>query len=243
MAGQTQDLTLSLPETREGFISVLEAFQEKSDFYTILFYNSVTSTNDLAKELSRRDNPSNCHIAVHTPCTVIIADHQTGGRGRFDRTWFSPPGLNIYMSIIIRAEAAAGITDMSLINVVTSLSAINAIRQCTGLDVLPKWPNDIYISNRKIGGILSESVSMGQRVISCVTGIGVNVNMAFEHIPESLWHKATSLFMETGSTYNRAELLVAILEAFQTLHCRLADDPKGLINEWAMELCPLMRHN
>ncbi|MBF0339221.1 MAG: biotin--[acetyl-CoA-carboxylase] ligase [Nitrospirae bacterium] len=227
MAGQAQELA--------GFISTLEAFQEKTDFYTILFYSSAGSTNDVAKRLwhggGNRENPSYCNVVAHTPCTVVIADHQTGGRGQLRRRWFSPPGVNIYMSIVVRDEMAIALTTMSLINVVSSLSAIQGIRRCSGLEVLPKWPNDLYYRGRKIGGILSESVSVAERVVSCITGIGINVNMTHEQVPPSLQHKATSLLMATGSTLDRARLICHILEAFQTL-CQRTNHQE-LIQEWS----------
>ncbi|MBF0316678.1 MAG: biotin--[acetyl-CoA-carboxylase] ligase [Nitrospirae bacterium] len=226
MDEQAQDLT--------GFISTLEAFQDKTDFYTILFYNSVGSTNNVAKELSQGrgggQSPSYCHIATHTPCTVVIADHQSGGRGRFQRQWFSPPGVNIYMSIIISDEMALALTGMSLINVVPSLAAIESIKQCSGLEVLPRWPNDLYYRNGKMGGILSEVISMGERIISCITGIGINVNMTCEQVPQSLQQRATSLLMETGLIYDRAQLICHLLRVFQTL---VAEDHRGLLQQWS----------
>ncbi|MBF0539725.1 MAG: biotin--[acetyl-CoA-carboxylase] ligase [Nitrospirae bacterium] len=233
MARQEQAQEQALNE----LISTLEGFQDKTDFYTILFYKSVGSTNDVARELlqggGNGDNPSYCNIVTHSPCTVVIADHQSGGRGRFQRQWFSPPGVNIYMSIIIRDEMALALTDVSLINVVSSLAAIQAIKQCTTLEVSPQWPNDLYIRNKKIGGILSESVSMGERVISCITGIGINVNMTREEVPQYLQQRATSLLMETGLTYNRAQLICHILEAFRPLYERLINDHQGLVRQWS----------
>ncbi|MBF0521062.1 MAG: biotin--[acetyl-CoA-carboxylase] ligase, partial [Nitrospirae bacterium] len=152
--------------------------------YNIQYVTETASTNDLAKTLARQNAPHG---------TVIIADSQHKGRGKGGNEWFSPPGVNIYMSVILRPEQGFPLT---LMNVISSLSLVSAIKETCKLTVWPKWPNDIFCGSKKLGGILSESSSAGSMVSYIVTGIGLNVNT--KEFPDLLKNTATSIFLETG---------------------------------------------
>lgn len=132
---------------------------------------------------------------------VVIAEAQSKGRGRLERSWQSPPGLNLYLSIILRPAIAIfqapQITLMTGVAVAELLSAY-----CPG-KIVVKWPNDILINGRKICGILTEMKSSPLGVDFIVLGIGINVNMTPKDFAPELRDIATSLCIETGSATDR----------------------------------------
>jgi len=130
----------------------------------IIFHESLDSTNTLAMELAEKGLPHG---------TVVIADRQLKGKGRLGRTWFSPPQGNIYMSVIVRPEIEP--KDATLLTIMSAISCARAIRNSTGLEVKIKWPNDLMVSERKLGGILTEMKSGQDRIVFAVIGIGINV--------------------------------------------------------------------
>ncbi|KWT78230.1 biotin--[acetyl-CoA-carboxylase] ligase [Candidatus Magnetominusculus xianensis] len=203
-------------ETLPEDLRPLREFSQASDAsYSFVYYGSINSTNDTAKS---GDYPAE---------TVIIADAQVNGRGRFTRDWYSPPGVNISMSIALRPADDVPAAALSLLNTAASLAVSRALRAETGLDVWPKWPNDVYIGTRKTGGILSESIILGGRVLRLIIGIGINVNTP--GFPAGLKDKATSLTLETGMTYSRGQLIASILREFD--QCRRCA-PGHVISEW-----------
>lgn len=135
---------------------------------------------------------------------MVIADAQTGGRGRLKRTWISPAGSNIYVSLVLRpdieAVCAAPLTIMAGVAVAETLSSICQQR------IQLKWPNDVLLNQRKVAGILTEMKTMGRKVQFVVLGIGINVNMSREAFEPPLDQIATSLFIEEGVTYSRCEI-------------------------------------
>ncbi|MCG6551499.1 MAG: biotin--[acetyl-CoA-carboxylase] ligase [Candidatus Magnetominusculus sp. LBB02] len=181
--------------------------------YNFAYYAEIDSTNDTAKA---GDFPSQ---------TVLIADAQLKGRGRYTRDWYSPSGVNISMSIVIKPETPPEM--LSLMNTAASLAVSRALRAATGLDVWPKWPNDVYIGTKKAGGILSESIIAGGAIVKLVIGIGINVNTG--QFPIELKDKATSLLIESGVKYGRGRIIAAILQEFDK--CR-SYPAKRLISEW-----------
>lgn len=166
----------------------------------LLYFKKTTSTNDLAMELAQSN-------ARHG--TIVIADSQLKGRGRLGRKWLSPPGLNIYMSVILKPDIPpkAG----TLLTLLSSVSVANAIRRLTDLHIKIKWPNDIMVGDRKLGGILLELRSEPDRILYAVIGIGINVNMEAKNLPPSLRQIATSIFNETGKVFKRTLIIAEIL--------------------------------
>ena len=151
----------------------------------------MDSTNHLALELAAEG-------AAHG--TVVLADSQSAGRGRHGRQWASPPGLNIYMSVILRPEEASGLSSFpGIVPLMAGLCAVSAIRESTGLTPSLKWPNDILAGEKKLGGVLLEARSRGGRMRYAVLGIGINVNSGIDDFPPELRDTATSLSLETGS--------------------------------------------
>jgi BirA family biotin operon repressor/biotin-[acetyl-CoA-carboxylase] ligase len=183
---------------------------------------------------------------------VVIADAQGRGRGRYGRAWFSPPGLNIYMSTLLRPESVTFSpplisisASLAVVRAIHSLEegALNTVRERRNssflhydsqqtMNVWPKWPNDIYSNNKKLGGILSESSIKKGKSGFFVTGIGVNVNMKREDIPENMQETATSIYLETGTMLERGLLIMEILKSLQKCFRMLHDDPSSLIASW-----------
>ena len=148
---------------------------------------------------------------------MIAADAQTGGRGRLGRTWHSPPGDNLYVSLLLRPRRSA-----AEIPPLTLLAGAAVARAIAPLGVSPrlKWPNDVQLvdaagTRRKLAGVLTEMASAGARVEHVVVGIGINVNATA--FPEELADRATSLRLATGAPVDRAGVLARLLDAFEPL--------------------------
>ncbi|MGC9034066.1 MAG: biotin--[acetyl-CoA-carboxylase] ligase [Thermosulfidibacteraceae bacterium] len=168
------------------------------------YFDIVDSTNTFAMGLAEKGAPHG---------TVVVAESQLSGRGRLGRRWYSPPGKNIYMSVLVNSEISTllgfRMTMMAGCAVCESLRSI-------GLPALIKWPNDVYVNNRKIAGILTETiVKASSRINSFIIGIGINVNMRKEEIPPYILDKATSVFIEKGEFYPRRNLLISILASLE----------------------------
>ncbi len=139
---------------------------------------------------------------------IAVADYQEEGRGRMGRHWFSPPGKNITMSILLPLEVPPPRSPS--ITIVAGLSVASSLESETGLRCTVKWPNDLYLEGKKVCGILVEMVAESDRTRSVVIGIGMNVNMTREEFPEELAGKATSLFEVAGKKFPRPPLVVSI---------------------------------
>jgi BirA family biotin operon repressor/biotin-[acetyl-CoA-carboxylase] ligase len=167
-------------------------------------FGSLGSTNTVALRLAESGAPEG---------TLVTAEEQTQGRGRHGRSWHSPRGLGIWMSLILRPPLdparAAGLS------IVAGVAVAAALEPMLGSRVQIKWPNDVQIDGRKVAGVLSESVVEGSRVRHTVVGIGVNVNHGVDQIPAELRARATSLRMATGGAHDRVGVLAAIVRALE----------------------------
>ena len=143
---------------------------------------------------------------------TVIADHQTGGKGRSGRVWMDEPGSNIAMSVLLMP--GLGAESMSMLTLVSAIAVAEAIEYRTGLEPKIKWPNDVVINGRKVCGILTE-LEVAQGKYCLIVGIGVNVNQTY--IPEELEDRATSLVNESEmmTLYDRTELVESILEKLE----------------------------
>lgn len=168
----------------------------------IIYLDKVDSTNTRAKleaENGARDG------------TLIVADEQTMGKGRRGRSFSSPKGVGIFMTLVLKPEILP--QKASMLTLVAGLAVCKCIQNVTGLDVKIKWPNDIIYNGKKICGILTEMSSEMEYVNHIVVGIGINVNHS--RFPEELQDIATSLFLETGKTFRRSDLIAAVVKEFQ----------------------------
>jgi len=179
-----------------------------NDCFSFIIEESVSSTNTVLKKLAEQGAPE---------YTVLISDFQTEGRGRLGRSFFSPPGTGIYMSILLRPDKSP--EDSLLLTTCMAASIRRAIEKVTGKDAMIKWVNDIYIENRKVCGILTEASidSISGILRYAVIGIGVNVFSPKEGFPEDISDKAGYLFSE-GSENVRTDIIAEILNNFMEFY-------------------------
>ena len=170
----------------------------------IELFDCLPSTNREAVQLA---------LAEVEHGTVVAADSQTAGRGRLSRTWFSPPGANLYCSIILRMMRPPDrLTEwLSWLPLISALAAAEAIEQVSSTNVSVKWPNDLLISERKVGGILCESGTGTRSGPFQIIGIGINVNVDPEDWPTDLSDSATSIWQERRIVVDRNRLLAQLL--------------------------------
>ncbi|HKY70441.1 MAG TPA: biotin--[acetyl-CoA-carboxylase] ligase [Nitrospira sp.] len=150
--------------------------------------------------------------------TLVLADAQTAGRGRMARTWFSPPGVNVYASVIIRAsmDAPRLAAWLSWLPLMAALAAAEAIERIGAVTMAVKWPNDLLIGERKVGGILCESGTISGAGPFQVIGIGINVNGARTDFPEEFQNIATTIRQETGQAIDRNRLVARWLQELES---------------------------
>ena len=163
-------------------------------------YPSLPSTNDLARKLAASG-------AAHG--TAVLADTQTAGRGRTGRTFVSPPGCGIYLSLILRPEATAA--ELLHLTAVLAVAACDAVEEVTGFRPGVKWINDLVANGKKVGGILTELAFSGPRPDFAVAGIGLNCNTAPTAFPPELRRTAGSLAEMTGFPVDRTALAAALI--------------------------------
>lgn len=200
------------------------ALEVQGDFWKRIFvYESVDSTNEVAASLSIRHEIGSG--------TVIVADTQENGRGRLGRAWISPPGVNIYMSIILKPELQP--RDATLLTVLASVACTAALRNTGGLPVSIKWPNDLLVAGKKVGGILTEVRSEPDKIRNAIIGIGINVNIEKNNFPSDIRSIATSVRAETGENFSRSGIIVRILQEFEKRYKLLKRTGRGrLLDEW-----------
>ena len=162
------------------------------------YLKSATSTMDVAHQKAVDGSPEG---------SIVLAEQQTGGRGRFDRVWISPPGVNLYFSMVLYPK----IETLPFVNMITTLSIVRAIRRITGLPAVIKWPNDIKVNKKKVSGILLESKLSSAVLDFLIVGVGINVNFDSAAHPD-IAATASSLMTESGKEVDRINLLTSTLE-------------------------------
>lgn len=171
----------------------------------IFHYFAVDSTNTAAMKLAAQGVPHG---------TVVLAEEQTGGRGRFGRTWYSEKSSGIYCSVILRPELPPSAAP--ILTLMAGLAARHAIIGATDLRPDIRWPNDLLLGGRKLGGILTEMNAELDRVHAVVLGIGLNVNHS--EMPLSLRPVATSLRIEGRRSYSRIQLTAVLLNQMEVFY-------------------------
>ncbi len=192
--------------------------------YEVVHLPLVDSTNRLALELARREGKKHG--------TVILADQQSGGRGRGSRSFSSPPG-GLYISVILRPQLP--VDDLPHITLATGNACADAIEQVTGIKIKLKWPNDLYAQGKKIGGILTEASAYSNITKSIpfvVAGIGVNLNTPLEFLPDSLHDNAASLYSFSGVTYEISALVEALIGTLLKEVDLLQDNKDNMVMRW-----------
>lgn len=187
----------------------------------VSFLAVAASTNDEALALARGGAPGG---------TMVVAERQSRGRGRLGREWLSPPGVGLYCSLILRPRLEPA--DLPKLTLGAGLAASRAVEAVTGLHPLLKWPNDLWLNEKKVGGILAEA-RFDQASPVVVLGIGLNVNTAMESFPSELRAKVTSLLLHSGREFARSALLAALWEEVVAVAARLEREGiAGILADW-----------
>ena len=184
----------------------------------IVYQPSVKSTQEIAYSLARDGAPEG---------SIVLADEQTGGRGRLGRAWQSPAGTGIWMSLILRPEIP--LQKAPQLTLLIAVAASKAIEKVTGLEAAIKWPNDLLINGKKTAGILTELQAEADSIHSVIVGIGMNVNQESKHFSEEIAQIATSLAIEGGKTYKRAEVIGYLLQEIDSLYHQYLQNGFGVI--------------
>lgn len=186
----------------------------------IYHFFRTDSTNRVALELGHTGEVEGA---------VVVAEEQTAGRGRAGRAWISERGTGIYVTILLRPKLAP--VQAPLLTMMAGISAQTAVSAITGLQVDLKWPNDLMIEGKKLGGILTEMHAEPTLVKFVIVGMGLNVNQ--EKFPGELAGVATSLRAQTGRIYSRLEILVRLLREFERdYHRLLREGPAGVVKRF-----------
>lgn len=175
----------------------------------IHLFPEIGSTNAEAQALAQAGAPHG---------TMVLAECQTAGRGRLGRTWFSPPGKNLYASVIVRTDGLVIPlqTWLPWVPLSSALAVAQAVQAVTGLSLQLKWPNDLLRDDRKIGGILCESTIASATDATVIIGIGLNVNVLPDEFPQDLRPIASSLRMHSTEVIDRNRLLPQLCLAMES---------------------------
>lgn len=200
----------------------LNLFQKKlSTVYighAIQYYPELDSTNTKAWELITENVVNG---------TVVITDNQLKGRGRRSNEWLSTPSENLTFSIILYSNSP--LNQINYYSLIAGLAISDCLLEYNIIAKL-KWPNDVSINGKKVGGILCESKICGGLIKSMVIGIGLNVNVEKTSLPQVL-QNATSLFIESGSQFKLEKLLANILNHLEN-RIQATDKPNTLLHDW-----------
>lgn len=179
--------------------------------HKIVHYFRVDSTNNVALRLAADGDAHG---------TVVLAEEQTAGRGRFGRSWYSEKSCGIYVSVILRPPLSPATAP--LLTLMAAVAAHQAVSATTGLPVDIRWPNDLLIKGKKVCGILTEMSAELDRLHAVVLGIGININHS--KMPPELKEIGTSLRVESGKVYSRLHILVTLLKELERKYHMLLDE-------------------
>lgn len=196
---------------------------------SLIWLPTVDSTNTRIKALAKQGAPHG---------TVLIADQQTGGRGRLGRSFHSPAGNGIYMSVLLRPGCIPG--EIMHLTCAAAVAVADALRQAVGLDVGIKWTNDLVIGQRKLGGILTElGLTPDGRVDYAVIGAGINCCQKPEDFPPEIRPIATSVSHATGASVSRAGIAAAMMDGFFRMDRHLLSGRSEILRQYRRQCITL----
>lgn len=189
---------------------------------SLIWFPETDSTNTRAKDLARQGAPEG---------TVLIADHQTGGRGRMGRSFHSPAGSGVYLSVILRPECPP--SEIMHLTCAAAVAMTQAIFRATGVKAGIKWTNDLVVGKRKLGGILTElGLGTDGMVDYAVIGVGINCRQRLSDFPEEIRDMATSLTRITGRVVERERIAAAMVEDFYAMSQTLLTGKAEILREY-----------
>jgi BirA family biotin operon repressor/biotin-[acetyl-CoA-carboxylase] ligase len=186
---------------------------------TVLWFESLPSTNDLAREMAQSGKGEG---------VAVLAREQTAGRGRQGRSWSSPPGEGLYVSLVLRPDIKPA--DSPVITLAAAVAVAETLEQDYRIPSDIKWPNDVLARGRKICGILVESAIETNRLLYAVMGVGVNLGQ--REFPEELKGAATSLLIESGQSVTPEDFLKPLLDRLEYWYRRAVAQPSEVITRW-----------
>lgn len=187
----------------------------------IYLFQEVESTNDEAAALADRGEAEGA---------IVIAERQRHGRGRMGRRWESPRGLGLYLSVILRPAIPP--QNAPLLTLMGAVASAEAIERTTGLMTALKWPNDLLVHGRKVGGILGEMAADSSGLLHVVLGIGINVNQTEADFEAELRRTAGSLRIEVGRPVDRTVIIRSFCESLDGWYERfLSDGPLPILED------------
>ena len=188
----------------------------------IQFFDTITSTNDVLKQMALHGAPEG---------TVLVADSQSGGRGRLGRTFLSPSGVGIYLSVLLRPACMPG--ELMHLTCASALAACDAIEQAAGFRPGVKWTNDIVYQKRKLAGILTElGLNQDGSTAYAIIGIGINCTQQPEDFPKELQEIAGSLKMVSEREIDRTLVAAKMIEAFYEMNRGLLEKKSHMISDY-----------
>lgn len=236
MDGPADDPSLS-PVDRLDIDRLQASLRTRSFGKTLRYMPSTASTNaDALAYLQQLVDPPVPHGMT------ILAECQTAGRGRRGRLWHSPAEGNIYVSVILVPQQGANRIGpwLSWIPLLSALAVADCLSAHTGLAVSVKWPNDLLIGEKKLGGILCEQTTAPDRTMAIVIGIGLNINAGLDSFPEELRAYATSLAAECGRVIDRVAILADLfLRLEQRMDRLFLNGPAGMVGEFTQRCSTL----
>ena len=188
----------------------------------VLYFDTIDSTNTKAQELAEKGYPSG---------TLVVADKQESGKGRRGRSWVSPSGTGIFMTLMIKPDINPN--NASMLTLVAALAVAKAITSVTGEEAMIKWPNDIVVNSKKVCGILTEMNAQFDYINHIVVGIGINVHN--ESFPEEINQMASSLMIEAGGKrFHRAQIIAETMSYFEQYYDTFlkTQDLSALVREY-----------
>jgi BirA family biotin operon repressor/biotin-[acetyl-CoA-carboxylase] ligase len=171
------------------------------------YHPVIGSTNDQAKHLAAGGAGEG---------TLVLAEQQTEGRGRKGRSWLSPTGEGLCLSMILRPRMSPA--EASRLTLMTAVALAEALIQLTNLPIRIKWPNDLLVHGKKLAGILTEMTMEMDQVDVVVVGLGLNINSPRDHFAPDIRELATSLLIESGRPWKRPALIAAFLSHFEAAY-------------------------
>lgn len=193
----------------------------------LVYLPETGSTNDEARHLAQSGAADGL---------LVVADFQTAGRGRLQRSWVAPPGSSLLMSLLFRLDLPP--FQAQRLTMICGLAVCDAVESQTGLRLALKWPNDVVVGGAKAGGILTEIEVRGEQLAYGIVGIGVNVNLDISLLPNDLLMRATSLSNEIGRPVPRLPMLWAFLHALEDRYFALKAGHSPHV-EWSEKLSTL----
>lgn len=188
----------------------------------VLYFDTIDSTNTKAQELAEKGYPSG---------TLVVADKQESGKGRRGRSWVSPSGTGIFMTLMIKPDINPN--NASMLTLVAALAVAKAITSVTDEEAMIKWPNDIVVNGKKVCGILTEMNAQFDYINHIVVGIGINVHN--ESFPEEISQMASSLMIEAGGKrFHRAQIIAETMSYFEQYYDTFlkTQDLSALVREY-----------